>query len=248
MVRLNFKSYCDIETKDINLPDHQRVVCQIKSLHHIINKCKCEKKCKCSPIPYDLWLNEVVSVNNQAHTRLAGRIIVMDNDLTDLNIEWIKSLRKGKQFSVIHNTYQPQKGSNSITLNSQLQISPLVICHLRKDIQGIVRAFKTDFSELHIKEYHGDFDPVEKMQNFSNIEEAWKDVDIHYYIETNAGTNQMLFRMKCIKKYTCHIEQKSSNFPITEQGLFYWLLKAKCKCLSQELQNREVFPDVESII
>ena len=34
----------------------------------------------------------------------------MDNDLTDLNIEWIKSLHRGKLFSIIHNTYQPQKG------------------------------------------------------------------------------------------------------------------------------------------
>ena len=46
-----------------------------------------------------------MSVNSQAHSRLAGRskeklyeliqnarrIIVMDNDLTDLNVEWIKS-------------------------------------------------------------------------------------------------------------------------------------------------------------
>ena len=33
----------------------------------------------------------------------------MDNDLTDLNIEWIKPLRKDRPFSVIHNTYQLQK-------------------------------------------------------------------------------------------------------------------------------------------
>jgi len=34
----------------------------------------------------------------------------MDNDLTDLNIEWIKALRKDIPFSIIHNTYQPQNG------------------------------------------------------------------------------------------------------------------------------------------
>ncbi|CAJ0836503.1 15393_t:CDS:2 [Entrophospora sp. SA101] len=305
--RLNLKSYCDIDTKDINLPDHQRVVCQIESLHRIINKCKCEKKCKCPPIPYDLWLDEVVSVNSQAHTRLAGqsreqlykliqearRIIVMDNDLTDLNIDWIKSLRKGKQFSVIHNTYQPQKGKlfhlspNKETLLSELwnwarkmsalkpeeRKSASVICHLRYDLKGIVSALRDDFPELRIKEYHGESDPVEKAQDFSDVEEAWKDVDIVAYtstlkigvsctntkferafclfksnIETNAGTNQMLFRMRCIKEYTCHIEQRSSNLPITEQGLFHWLLKAKRECLPQELQNRGIFPDVESII
>ena len=34
----------------------------------------------------------------------------MDNDLTDLNIEWIKPLRKDRSFSIIHNTCQPQNG------------------------------------------------------------------------------------------------------------------------------------------
>ncbi|CAH1768321.1 13091_t:CDS:2, partial [Entrophospora sp. SA101] len=306
-VRLNLKSYCDIETKDINLPDHQRVVCQIESLHRIINKCKCEKKCKCLPIPYDLWLDEAVSVNSQAHTRLAGRsrenlyklihdarrIIVMDNDLTDLNIEWIKSLRNGKQFSVIHNTYQPQKGKtfrlapNRETVLAELwewakvmsslpyeeRKSASLICHQRTDVQGIARALIRDFPTLRIKRYHGKSDTVEKACDFSNVEEAWKDVDLVAYtstlkigvsctnpkfkrafclfrsdIETNAGTNQMLFRMRCIKEYTCHIEQKASNLPITEEGLFHWLLKAKQECLPHELQNKGIFPDAESII
>ncbi|RIB16655.1 hypothetical protein C2G38_2189320 [Gigaspora rosea] len=44
--------------------------------------------------------------------------------------------------------------------------------------------------------------------------------------------------MKYIKEYTCHIEQRSSNLPITEHKLFNWLLKAKHECLPQELQNR----------
>ncbi|RHZ70941.1 hypothetical protein Glove_264g39 [Diversispora epigaea] len=54
--------------------------------------------------------------------------------------------------------------------------------------------------------------------------------------------------MRCIKEYTCHIEQRASNFPITEEGLFHWLLKAKHESLPQELQNRGIFPDIESII
>ncbi|GES92782.1 hypothetical protein GLOIN_2v1791232 [Rhizophagus clarus] len=120
--RLNLKSYCDIDG-NINLPDHKRVVCQIESLHRITNNCKCNKKCKCLPIQYDLWLDEIVSIIAQAQSHLAGqsieklykliqdarRIIVMDNDLTDLNIEWIKALRKNIPLSIIHNTYQPQK-------------------------------------------------------------------------------------------------------------------------------------------
>ncbi|CAI2201448.1 9732_t:CDS:2, partial [Funneliformis geosporum] len=43
------------------------------------------------------------------------------------------------------------------------------------------------------------------------------------YIETNAGNNQMLFHMQCIKDYICHIEQRSSN-------------------------NRGIFPDIDSVI
>src|SRR5947209_3340968 len=58
----------------------------------------------------------------------------------------------------------------------------------------------------------------------------------------------MLFRMRCIKEYTCLIEQRSSNLPIAEKSLFSWLLKAKRECLPKELQNRGIFPDVKSII
>ncbi|CAI2196390.1 1280_t:CDS:1, partial [Funneliformis geosporum] len=32
--------------------------------------------------------------------------------------------------------------------------STSLICHLRKDLQGIIHAFKTEFPELRIKEYH----------------------------------------------------------------------------------------------
>jgi hypothetical protein len=276
--RLNLESYCDIDGS-INLPDHKRVVCQIKSLHRIVNKCNCNKKCKCHPSQYDLWLDEVVFIIAQAQSHLAGqsieklyklvqdarRIIVMDNDLTDLNIEWIKTLRKNKLFSIIHNTFQPQKDKtfrlapNKETILTELwnwakhtsslpfenRTSASLICHLRKDVQGIVRALKTDFPELRIKEYHGKSDPVEKAHDFSNVEESWNVVDLvaytstlkigvsctnpkferafclfNSYIETNAGTNQMLFCMRCIKDYICYIEQRSSNVPITEKGLF----------------------------
>ncbi|GBC18173.1 hypothetical protein GLOIN_2v1791232 [Rhizophagus irregularis DAOM 181602=DAOM 197198] len=304
--RLNLKSYCDIDG-NINLPDHKRVVCQIESLHRITNNCKCNKKCKCLPIQYDLWLDEIVSIIAQAQSHLAGqsieklykliqearRIIVMDNDLTDLNIEWIKALRKGIPLSIIHNTYQPQKGKtfrlvpnketvltelwdwakNTSSLPFENRTSASLICHLRKDMQGIVRTLETDFPELQIKEYHGKSDPVEKAHDFSNVEESWKDVDLvaytstlkigvsctnpkferafclfNSYIETNSGTNQMLFRMRCIKDYICHIEQRSSNVPVTEKGLFQWLLNAKRECLPRELQNRGIFPDIDSII
>ena len=92
----------------------------------------------------------------------------MNNDLTDLNIKWIRTLRKNRVFSIIHNTYQPQEGKTfRLALNKETVLAELwdwakqmsslpfenqksasLICHLRKDVQGIVRALKTDFSEL----------------------------------------------------------------------------------------------------
>ncbi|RGB21736.1 hypothetical protein C1646_777383 [Rhizophagus diaphanus] len=67
--RLNLKSYCDIDG-NINLPDHKRVVCQVQS--HLAGQ-SIEKLYK--------LIQE------------AMRIIVMDNDLIDLNIKWIKALQ-----------------------------------------------------------------------------------------------------------------------------------------------------------
>jgi len=46
--RLNLKLYYNING-NINLPDHKKVICQIESLYHITNNCKCSKKCKCPP-------------------------------------------------------------------------------------------------------------------------------------------------------------------------------------------------------
>ncbi|RGB25504.1 hypothetical protein C1646_771644 [Rhizophagus diaphanus] len=166
-----------------------------------------------------------------------------------------------------------KRAKNTSSLPFENRTSASLICHLRKNIQGIVHILKTDFPELRIKKYHDKSDPVEKAHDFSNVEESWKDVDLvaytstlkigvsctnskferafclfNSYIETNAGTNQMLFCMQCIKDYICHIEQRSSNIPVTEKGLFQWLLNAKRECLLQELQNRGIFPDIDSII
>ncbi|KAF0373855.1 superfamily I DNA and RNA helicases: PROVISIONAL [Gigaspora margarita] len=100
-VRLNLKSYCDIDTKEINLPEHQRVM---------------------------------------------RHIIVMDNDLTNLNIEWIKSLQSTELWNW---------AKQMSTLPFEERKSASLICHLRKDVQGIVYTLSTDFPELRIKKYHG---------------------------------------------------------------------------------------------
>ncbi|CAI2182077.1 16655_t:CDS:2 [Funneliformis geosporum] len=96
--KLNLKSYCDIDG-NINLPDHKRVVCQIESLHQITNNYKSQSYLVGQSI------KKLYKLIQEAR-----RIIVMDNNnLTDLNIEWIKAFRKDIPLSIIHNTYQPQK-------------------------------------------------------------------------------------------------------------------------------------------
>jgi len=47
-----------------------------------------------------------------------------------------------------------------------------LICHLKKDVQGIVCTFKTDFSELRIKKYHDKSDSEKKIYDFSNVKES----------------------------------------------------------------------------
>ncbi|CAI2192929.1 8272_t:CDS:2 [Funneliformis geosporum] len=84
----------------------------------------------------------------------------MNNDLTDLNTEWIKALYKNKPFSIIYNTYQPQKDKT------------FCLAPNKEYLQGIVRALKTEFLELRIKKYHGKSDPMEKTQDFSNVKES----------------------------------------------------------------------------
>ncbi|CAG8576087.1 12287_t:CDS:2 [Gigaspora rosea] len=306
--RLNLESYCDIDGP-IHLSKHQRVVCQVESLHRVTDKCECREKCKCPKTPYILILDEIVSIIAQTGSCFKGaylslsnffeliynasRIIALDNDLTDRNIEWIKTLRPNKTFTVIHNTYQPQKdktfrlapdretvltelwdwGKQMSSLPFEERRSASLICHERRDVQGSVRGLRNDFPELRIKEYHGGSNPVEKTQDFKNVEEAWKEVDLvaytstlkigvsctyskferafclfTSYIETNAGTNQMLFRMRCIKNYICYIQQRASRAPTTEEELFQWLTEAKRGCLPKELQNKGVFPNIETII
>ncbi|RIA85565.1 hypothetical protein C1645_830615 [Glomus cerebriforme] len=79
----------------------------------------------------------------------------MDNDLTDLNIEWIKTLQ-----TVLAELWDWVKQMSLLPFENRTSAS--LICHLRKDVQEIIRTLKTDFPELRIKEYHGKSDPEEK--------------------------------------------------------------------------------------
>ena len=51
-------------------------------------------------------------------------------------------------------------------------------------MQGIVYILKTNFSELKIKKYHSKSNLIEKAYDFSNVEEAWRGVDLVIYIST----------------------------------------------------------------
>jgi hypothetical protein len=71
--------------------------------------------------------------------------------------------------------------------------SASVICNLRYDLKGIVSALRDDFPELCIKEYHGESDPIEKVQDFSDVEEAWKDVDIRSSIYQYVKNRSLMY-------------------------------------------------------
>ncbi|CAI2192242.1 7523_t:CDS:2, partial [Funneliformis geosporum] len=60
----------------------------------------------------------------------------------------------------------------NLAISDNNRKSASLICYLRKDLQGIVRALKTEFLELRIKKYHGKSDPMEKTQDFSNVKES----------------------------------------------------------------------------
>ncbi|CAG8737742.1 8694_t:CDS:2, partial [Cetraspora pellucida] len=112
--------------------------------------------------------NKVVSVISQAHTHLAGQLrehlykLIHENGL--------------KAFVKIN----PSKLSTTLTnLRKQISLLPFdkqksasLICHLRKNVQEIICALKTDFPGLCIKNYHSKSNLVEKAYDFSNIEEA----------------------------------------------------------------------------
>ncbi|CAI2190367.1 8963_t:CDS:2 [Funneliformis geosporum] len=86
--------------------------------------------------------------------------------------------------------------------------SASLICHFRKDLQEIVRALKTDFPELQIKEYHGKSDPVEKAHDFNSI--IWnKDVST-------------------IRLWVAYMLEKFQSGPKSEENTLSQVVKAKC--------------------
>ena len=80
--------------------------------------------------------------------------------------------------------------------------SATLICHLKKNVQGIVYALRTNFPELHIKNYYGKSDPAKKAQDFGNVDEIWKEVDLIAYTSTlkigNSCTNYKFEQAFCL--------------------------------------------------
>ncbi|CAG8672167.1 14546_t:CDS:10 [Cetraspora pellucida] len=173
---------------------------------------------KCPPNPYILVLDEILLIILQTQTCLSGLSISLAN-FSELITQ------AERDFDQIGNIQLSTTHTSS---------------KKKKNIQDIVRALRADFLELRIKEYHGVSCINPKFERAFCIFSS--------YIETNAGTNQMLFHMRCIKDYICYIQQRASKAPTTEEGLFQWLTEAKCGCLPQELQNRGIFPNIDTII
>ncbi|CAG8459716.1 640_t:CDS:2 [Cetraspora pellucida] len=221
--------------ENLNIPEntkHQRVVCWVESLHRITNKCKCDKKCrsldhashKCPPNPYILVLDEILLIILQTQTCLSGLSISLAN-FSEL-ITQAERLQKGKIFR----------------LASDKKTVLIELWGWAKQMTSLPFE-KADFPELRIKEYHGKSDLIEKTRDFRDVDNAWKNIDLiaytstlkigvscinpkferafcifSSYIETNAGTNQILFCMQCIKDYICYIQQRASKASTTEEG------------------------------
>ncbi|CAI2197198.1 15011_t:CDS:2, partial [Funneliformis geosporum] len=119
---------------NINLPDHKRVVYQIESLHCITNN---------------------LSIIAQVQSRLAEQSI-------EKLYKLIQEARTYNKETVLAKLWDWVKKMFSLPFESWK--SALFICHLRKDIQGIIRVLKTDFPELRIKKYYGKSDSVERLK------------------------------------------------------------------------------------
>ncbi|CAG8720354.1 9835_t:CDS:2, partial [Cetraspora pellucida] len=141
--RLNLKSYCNIDGP-INLREYQRVVCQIESLHRITSKCKCNKKCKCSPNPYILVLDEIVSIIAQTQTCLSGLSISLAN-FSELITQAERVIpQKGKTFclasdkeTVLIELWGWAKQMSSLPFEERKSMT--LICHERRNIQEAKR-------------------------------------------------------------------------------------------------------------
>ncbi|CAG8754097.1 2791_t:CDS:2, partial [Cetraspora pellucida] len=89
-------------------------------------------------------------INGQKPLRAVINIDASKEDMETAGVKGqeIKALRKNIPFSIIHNTYQPQKGKMfHLAPNKETMLAELWDW-AKKDLQGIIRAIKTDFPEL----------------------------------------------------------------------------------------------------
>ncbi|CAI2198822.1 17087_t:CDS:2, partial [Funneliformis geosporum] len=118
-----------------------------------------------------LYYDIDVSIIAQAQSRLAGQSIEKLYKLIQEARHIIP--QKGKTFRLVSNKETVLAelwdwAKKMISLPIENRKSASLICYLRKDVQGIVRAFKTNFPKLRIKEYHDKSDLEEKAHDFSN--------------------------------------------------------------------------------
>ncbi|CAI2191848.1 19711_t:CDS:2, partial [Funneliformis geosporum] len=117
-------------------------------------------------------------LNLKSYCDIDGNINLSDHkrvvcQIESLHLSIIAQTQSRLAGQLIEKLYKLIQGAKQMSLLPfENRTSASLICHLRKDVQGIIRALKTDFLKLWIKEYHGKSDPVEKAHDFSNVEES----------------------------------------------------------------------------
>ncbi|CAG8749099.1 13524_t:CDS:2, partial [Cetraspora pellucida] len=104
--------------------------------------------------------------------------------------------------------------STTHTSSKKKRKNASLICHERRNIQGIVRALRADFPELHIKEYHDKLDPIKKTQDFRDVDNAWKNIDLIAYTSmivlvielTPKPEDNTILLTKTVKEYSSVIK------------------------------------------
>ncbi|CAI2189283.1 3688_t:CDS:2 [Funneliformis geosporum] len=126
------------------------------------------------------YLNAVITrLNFKSYYNINGNINLPDHKRVVCQIESLHQITNNCKCAEL---WDWAKKMTSLPIENWKSAS--LICYLRKDVQGIVCALKTDFSELRIKEYHGELDLEEKARDFNNVEVSWKDLDLIAYTST----------------------------------------------------------------
>jgi hypothetical protein len=122
------------------------------------------------------------------------------------------------------------------------------IGHKKKDVIAMNLLLLHKFPGLRVKAYTGLTDEAVKAEDFASPNETWAETDVVLYNScltvglscelkkftrafvmfnndnvTARNSAQMLFRFRCVRTYTMHIEQRVIKLPTTVGGIFNWV-------------------------